>query len=120
MGNAPARDYLNRLALFFLEEIMKAQEICETAAQLVGGDRERQHGNKKENHDKIALMWTAYLDAKHNHNNLTITSFDVANMMELLKIARRLSGAHNIDDYIDAAGYAGVAGEIAGNAEEKK
>ena len=27
--------------------------------------------------------------------------------------ARRYSGAHNIDDYIDGAGYAGCAGEIA-------
>jgi hypothetical protein len=34
-------------------------------------------------------------------------------MLEALKIARRYSGAHNIDDYIDGAGYAGCAGEIA-------
>jgi hypothetical protein len=31
--------------------------------------------------------------------------------MEALKIARRYSGP-NVDDYIDAAGYAAVAGEI--------
>jgi hypothetical protein len=33
--------------------------------------------------------------------------------MELFKIARRHSGSYNADDYVDAAGYAGCAGEIA-------
>jgi hypothetical protein len=33
-------------------------------------------------------------------------------MMEALKIARRYSGAFNPDDYLDGAGYAGVAYEI--------
>ena len=38
---------------------------------------------------------------------------DVAAMMVLLKIARTQAGNHNIDDYIDACGYAAIAGEIA-------
>jgi hypothetical protein len=33
-------------------------------------------------------------------------------MMEGMKIARRYHGAFNIDDYVDSAGYAAVAGQI--------
>lgn len=91
---------------------MKAGDICARAAELVGGDREKTHGSKLDNHIKIARMWNAYL-----HNKLGvdpgITPLDVANLMETLKIARRQSGTHNDDDYVDGAGYAGVAGEIA-------
>ncbi|MCR4341662.1 MAG: DUF6378 domain-containing protein [Gemmatimonadaceae bacterium] len=46
-----------------------------------------------------------------------LTPLDVANMMEAMKIARRKSGSHNIDDYIDGAGYAACAGEIAERAQ---
>ena len=35
--------------------------------------------------------------------------------MVLLKIARTQAGSHNIDDYVDACGYAAIAGEIAEN-----
>ena len=34
-------------------------------------------------------------------------------MMELLKIARRLTGTFNLDDYVDSVGYAAIAGELA-------
>mgnify|MGYP003631514948 CR=1 FL=1 len=47
-----------------------------------------------------------------------ITSADAANMMELLKIARRKLGGLNVDDYTDGAGYAAVAYECKKN--EKK
>ena len=39
--------------------------------------------------------------------------------MNLLKIARTQAGKFNLDDYIDAAGYAAIAGEIA-QAREKQ
>jgi hypothetical protein len=32
--------------------------------------------------------------------------------MESMKIARRYTGAFNVDDYIDGAGYAACAGEV--------
>ncbi len=41
-----------------------------------------------------------------------LDAHDVANLMEGMKIARRYSGSFNVDDYIDGAGYAAVAGEI--------
>ena len=33
---------------------------------------------------------------------------DAANMMELFKVARRLTGVFNPDDFLDGAGYAAV------------
>lgn len=91
---------------------MNAADICAKASELVGGDRAATHGDKLTNHDNIAALWFAYL-----HNafmpGFMLTALDVANMMELLKIARRMAGAHNIDDYVDGAGYAACAGEIA-------
>lgn len=89
-----------------------ATEICSKAAELTGGDRAKSHGDKVENHLKIARMWNAYLwNVDPTFSGLS--ALDVANMMEALKIARRQAGSHNVDDYVDGAGYAGVAGEIA-------
>ena len=82
------------------------------AAGLVSGDRAAQHGDKLENHRDIAALWNAYLGWRLPEG-ATLTPQDVALMMALLKIARTKAGGHNADDYVDLAGYAGVAGEIA-------
>lgn len=88
---------------------MKAHQIATAAAGLVGGDRAKTHGDKTENHEVIARFWEAWLRSRAPG---PLDAHDVANMMELLKVARRLRGAFNLDDYIDGAGYAAVAGEI--------
>lgn len=82
--------------------------ILQEAIDLVGGDRASNYGNMFENHQNIAKLWNGYL-----HNIKIVSPEDVANMMELLKIARRKTGAFNDDDYIDGAGYAAVAHECA-------
>lgn len=93
---------------------MQAEEICVTAAALVSGDRHKTHGDKFVNHENIARMWNAYLECKFGIVlSPTLSPLDVAQMMGLLKTARTCLGAHNLDDYVDQAGYAGVAGEIA-------
>lgn len=89
---------------------LTAAHTLKTAADLVGGDRNATHGDKTETHAGIASLWSAYLGVE-------ITARQVALMMCLLKIARTKSGKFNEDDYIDLAGYAGIAGEI--NAGEK-
>lgn len=83
-----------------------ASAICMEAANLVGGDRARTHGDKLENHDNIADLWTAYLGVE-------ISALQAAMMLALLKVARTKTGSHNPDNYVDLAGYAGCAGEIA-------
>ena len=93
------------------ERPRRATDICAKAAELVGGERDRTHGSKRENFRKIAEMWNAYLRIKPAFEDLT--EADVGHLMVLLKVARTQHGAFNADDYIDMCGYAGCAGEIA-------
>lgn len=82
-----------------------AAAVCAKAAELVGGDREKQHGAKQENFDNIAALWSAYL-------GVPITARQFAVLMVLLKVARAKTGEFNLDDYVDMAGYAGCAAEV--------
>lgn len=105
---------------------MDASTICKTAADLVGGDRAVKHGDKTINFTNTAALWNAILEAKlRQFPSVNPTAFprldalDVANMLEAFKIARRYSGGHNVDDYVDGAGYAGCGGEIAEKSASK-
>ena len=97
-------------------KLTKADQFCKRAAELVAGDRERTHGAKLPNHQNIADLWNAYLGVAERGDEYRlldpITARDVALMMVLLKVARTKIGEHNPDNYVDMAGYAGVAGEI--------
>lgn len=84
-----------------------APGVIASALALTGGDRASQHGDKVDNHQNIAALWTAFLGHP-------ITADQVALMMVLLKVARTKTGSLNRDDFVDMAGYAGVAGEIIG------
>ena len=86
---------------------MRARDVCRRATDLVSGDRARQHGEALAAHTNIAVLWSAYL-------GMPITACDAALMMVLLKVARTKTGAFNLDDYVDAAGYAAIAAEMAG------
>jgi len=96
---------------------MNTIKILEQTKKLVSKDREDKHGNKVENHENIARLWSGYIQ---NKTKLLIHLLpeDVANMMALLKIARTQAGQHNIDDYVDACGYSAIAGEIANKRTE--
>ena len=96
-----------------MDRSMTAGDICQRAADLVGGDRAATHGPKEKNHQNIAVMWNAYLSIRPDPD-APISELDVAIMMNQMKVSRTQTGKHNPDDYVDMAGYAGVAGEIAG------
>lgn len=91
-----------------------ANSLLLHAAQIVAGDRAAQHGPKERNHQNIADLWNAFLGPRLT---TPLSPMEVALLMALLKIARTKdgSGKDNPDSYIDLAGYAGVAGEIALN-----
>ena len=84
---------------------MKAYDFLNTASILVSEDRHQTHGDKTINHINIAKLWSAYKEVE-------FTAHDVAIMMALLKVARTKLGNVNNDDYVDAAGYMSIAGEI--------
>ena len=84
---------------------MKSNQFLNQASVLVQGQREKDYGDKVDNHNNIAKLWSAYLDIK-------IEAHDVAIMMALLKIARTKLGAVSKDTYIDMSAYSAIAGEI--------
>ena len=94
---------------------MRAADICAEAGRLVAGDRARHRGDVVVSFATIAHLWNAWLDARRlaRGADMPLEAEDVATMMELLKIARRLGGRLDADDYVDGAGYAACAGEIA-------
>ena len=84
---------------------MKSHQFLNQANVLVQGQREKDYGDKVDNHINIAKLWSAYKD-------VDITPHDVAIMMALLKIARTKLGSVSMDTYIDMAAYGAIAGEI--------
>jgi hypothetical protein len=89
-----------------------AASLLASAATLVAGDRDRQHGAKADNFGRIATMWNAWLNTRKD-STAPLSPHDVAVMMAVMKLARTQSGEHNRDDYVDACGYAACAGELA-------
>ena len=87
-----------------------ANDILLAARTLVTGPRDRQHGAKKDNFDRIAALWNAWLGIRKDPSQ-PLSAHDVGQMMSLLKKARTQSGDFNVDDYVDDAGYTGCAGE---------
>lgn len=84
---------------------MKAKDILEQAASLVSGDRRETHGDAKASYQFIASIWSARL-------GVTVTAADVCWMMTDVKYSRSKFGAFNNDDFVDGAGYIGLAAEV--------
>ena|SRR3990167_4342104 len=72
--------------------------ILSQAQAIIDGQRKEEYGDVNESFSRIAGLWSAYLDH-------TITPFDVADMMILLKLSRlKVSPLHK-DSSIDIVGY---------------
>lgn len=100
---------------------MKRAEILKAAENCVCGGREHDHGTPENNFGTIGRFWSVYLSAAHpgilpEPNEDMISAKDVSVMMALLKIARIATGS-SPDSYVDLAGYAACAGELAENKE---
>ena len=91
---------------------MKRSDILHAAERCVTGQREQDYGRVEDNFAAIARFWNAYYEATHG-GILALTGKDVAVMMALLKIARIATGCGSDDCYVDLAGYAACAGELA-------
>ena len=87
-------------------DILDAAKVC------VCGGREQDYGTPENNFKLIARLWSAY-------TGWQIAAEDVALMMVLLKIARIKAGRGTADCYVDLAGYAACAGEIAKGEREQ-
>ena len=90
------------------------ETVLEKAKLCICQDRQNQYGAPEDSFAAIANYWSIYL---LNSKKIVgaITSKDVALMMVLLKIARAEGHTHHTDNYVDMAGYAALAAELAQN-----
>ena len=96
---------------------MKPEEILKKASDIAEGKRST-HG-AENSFDLIAKFWTAYLQGAASLPG-SLTDVDVAQMMVLLKMARGAWGGHNMDTYVDQAGYSAWAGHLEAMAEVER
>lgn len=92
--------------------MMNRKEILEAAIKTVCEERQDSYGKPEDNFAIIAGLWSEYL------GGVLLKAEDVAIMMILLKIARIQTGKFKPDNYIDIAGYAACAAEVAGGRKE--
>lgn len=99
---------------------MTRKEILEATARCVTGSRPEDYGSPEDNFSTIAQLWAAYIKAAcvAPSAQVDIGGKDVALMMALLKIARATK-SNKEDNYVDLAGYAACAGEIATEDEDE-
>ncbi len=86
---------------------MNRKEILDTAIKTVCEERQDSYGKPEDNFAIIADLWSSYL------GDVLLRPEDVAMMMILLKIARIQTGKYKPDNFIDIAGYAACAAEVA-------
>lgn len=87
------------------------EAVLETASSLINGDRADQYGNAHDTHQRIANMWNTLV---FRDPGSRIEAHDVALMMICVKLVRAAKNPGYADSYIDIAGYAALAAEMAG------
>lgn len=94
---------------------MNREEILTQGQKRVCG-REKEYGDIEDNCETIARFWNTYISSRHDLMFGFLDGMDVANMMVLFKVARvAASDGRSEDSFVDMAGYAACAGEIAAN-----
>lgn len=81
------------------------EEVLNAAKKCVCGGREEDYGSPEDNFTTIGRLWSVYTGHEYS-------ALDVAIMMALLKVAR-IKGGIKKDSFVDLAGYAACAAEIA-------
>ena len=80
--------------------------ILDAAEKCVCQDRQDTHGRPEDSFGAIADLWMA-------DKGVEFDPVDVAQMMILLKVGRAKENPKHQDNWVDMAGYAACAGEIA-------
>lgn len=90
-------------AFYAIPNTVSTSVIVE-AKSIVAGERQTDYGDAKESFGRIAELWSAYA-------GIEITSWDVAQMMILLKVSRAKTSRKR-DTLVDIVGYAECAGKL--------
>lgn len=81
--------------------------LCKEVQSKICGERQDIYGYPEDSFKMIADFWSVYL-------GIEIKPSQAATMLELMKIARSKGQKYSMDNFIDGAGYALLAGELAG------
>lgn len=85
--------------------MMERGDILDEAKRLTHGDRNKNYGKPLTNHQRIAGLWSIYLEQE-------ITPAQAAMCLALVKVARLIETPDHQDSPIDLAAYAAIYGEI--------
>ena len=91
---------------------MTVKSLLEAAAAAVSQERQDAYGDHLDHARRVARLWNAYIQNKTSSDLDILDATDVAMMMALFKVARA-QGGYSLDTFVDMAGYAGIAGDIA-------
>jgi hypothetical protein len=89
---------------------MLANEILQTATD-VTSERGLSYGHPADNMRRTAMLLSAYLE-------VPIHDYQVAGIMVLVKLARSIESAQQLDTWIDMSAYAAIAGQLATEQDE--
>ena len=90
------------------------------AIDIINGARQNQYGAPEDSFATIAYYWNTYLDSIGiDIDDCSISGKDVSMMMALLKIARMSGQGYKQDNFVDAAGYLGIADDMAAQEDGK-
>jgi len=81
------------------------QFFLKTAEELINGERAKEYGPARKNHERIAQIWSIILEHE-------ITPEQVVACMVGLKLARLSEDMTKDDSWVDIIGYAALGGEI--------
>lgn len=84
---------------------MKAYELLASAGDTISV-RNATHGDSKDNMRRTAMLLSAYLE-------IPIHDYQVAVIMQLVKISRTQESPYLLDHWLDLLGYGAIAGELA-------
>lgn len=84
---------------------MKAHELLQSASDTIN-TRNATHGQVRDNLRRTGMLLSAYLE-------IPIHDYQVAVIMQLVKISRTQESPYLLDHWVDLLGYGAIAGELA-------
>ena len=91
--------------MLWVSTMKNRKHFLDTAEALINGDRAKEYGPARKNHERIAKIWSVILEQD-------VTPEQVVACMVGLKLARLSEDMTKNDSWVDIIGYAALGGEI--------
>jgi len=99
---------------------LKRGKMLEIAIKTINGERQDTYGDPEDSFTTIAHYWNTYLESMGIGVDLfELSGSDIPIMMALFKIARMSGQKYTQDNFVDAAGYLGIADDMAAQEDGK-